>query len=407
MKIWRIIFLYIVIIVPILTACSNGPSSLQVSLNKTALTLGVDEEETLIATVTAENTPRYTVTWSSSDTSKVTVDANGRVKGIALTTTGVYVRVTVTGGDLTTSDACFVTVTVPVTGIALNKTSLILGVDEEETLTAVISPENAIRKTVTWSSSDTSRVTVDANGKVKGVAFSSEAVTVTATTADGGFTSTCAVTVGMLTVNLPPVSQGKVEASGASTFYGSGAKFTAEGLNPDNSPVQTVTWAIHETVDAGTSITGGVLSVAAADHGRTLTVKAISMETGMFGTARVTVVSCLPSDFLGTWVRVAEDYTITVVVSAGILETKNDRVDPNYPNIPYHYRNSIQSWGIVWPNNSINYPVGYWIYSTVAEVLEGTFEAGDDYNIPLYLHVDKNSFAWLDDTAVFIKQVSP
>lgn len=60
-------------------------------------------------------------------------------------------------------------------------------------LTAAAEPDNATDKTVTWTSSDPAVATVDANGKVTAVAAGS--ATITATTADGGFTDTCEVTV--------------------------------------------------------------------------------------------------------------------------------------------------------------------------------------------------------------------
>lgn len=62
-----------------------------------------------------------------------------------------------------------------------------------ETLVATITPANADDTVVTWTSDDTTIATVDANGKVVGVAAGSANITVT--THDGSFTDTCAVTV--------------------------------------------------------------------------------------------------------------------------------------------------------------------------------------------------------------------
>jgi len=59
---------------------------------------------------------------------------------------------------------------VPVTGVTLNKTSLSLAVGSSETLTANVAPENATNKTVTWTSSDTTKATVANNGLVTAVA---------------------------------------------------------------------------------------------------------------------------------------------------------------------------------------------------------------------------------------------
>ncbi|EFH4884925.1 hypothetical protein F9394_03575 [Escherichia coli] len=61
------------------------------------------------------------------------------------------------------------------------------------TLIATVEPSNATNKTVIWTSSDESIATVDASGKVSGVAEGN--ATITGTTADGAKTATCDVTV--------------------------------------------------------------------------------------------------------------------------------------------------------------------------------------------------------------------
>lgn len=82
---------------------------------------------------------------------------------------------------------------VPVTGLALDKTTTTVETDDETlTLTPIFSPGNATNKNLTWTSSDNEIATV-ADGVVtlikKGV------VTITATTEDGGYTASCVVTI--------------------------------------------------------------------------------------------------------------------------------------------------------------------------------------------------------------------
>ena len=84
-------------------------------------------------------------------------------------------------------------VRVSVTGVSLNKDGLDLVEGESVSLTASVTPSNATQPTVIWSSSDNTVATVDYTGKVTAVAAGS--ATITATTYDGGFTATCAVTV--------------------------------------------------------------------------------------------------------------------------------------------------------------------------------------------------------------------
>ena len=83
--------------------------------------------------------------------------------------------------------------TVSVTGVSLDKTSLTLVEGSSETLTATISPDNADNKKFSWKSSATGVATVDDSGKVTAVKAGS--ATITVTTADGGKTASCSVTV--------------------------------------------------------------------------------------------------------------------------------------------------------------------------------------------------------------------
>lgn len=105
--------------------------------------------------------------------------------------------VTNTAGDniFKNNQSCTIKLTAPivkVTGVTLNKSTMSLVATAEETLTATVAPENATNKAVTWSTSN-DKVAAVADGKVTAVA-PGEAV-ITATTADGGFTATCKVTV--------------------------------------------------------------------------------------------------------------------------------------------------------------------------------------------------------------------
>jgi uncharacterized protein YjdB len=163
-----------------------------VSLNKSTLSLEEGTSETLTATVNPSNATDKSVTWSSSNSAVATVDANGKVTAVA----AGEAEITVTTTDGAKTATCAVTVTasaVAVESVSLNKTELSLIVGAEETLTATVLPENADNKAVTWSSSDESVATVDANGKVKAIAIGEAVITVT--TADGGKTASCTVTV--------------------------------------------------------------------------------------------------------------------------------------------------------------------------------------------------------------------
>ena len=83
------------------------------------------------------------------------------------------------------------TVTMPVSSVALDKTSAELQVGKTLTLTATVTPDNATDKAVAWNSSNAAVATVDANGIVTAKAEGTATITATA----DGKTATCTVTV--------------------------------------------------------------------------------------------------------------------------------------------------------------------------------------------------------------------
>lgn len=97
------------------------------------------------------------------------------------------------GGEVVSNAATLTVNPVPVTGVTLDKNTLVLFTGESATLTATVAPENATDKTVTWVSSNPAIVTVDGSGHVKAVAAGTANITVTTT--DGNKTAVCAVTV--------------------------------------------------------------------------------------------------------------------------------------------------------------------------------------------------------------------
>ena len=167
-----------------------------VTLNRTSVTLEEGQTTTLTATVNPSDATDKSVTWSSSDATVASVDQSGKVTAHKAGSAEITAKA---GGK---SAKCTVTVSkkiVSVTSITLNKTSLTLEIGETETLTASVLPENATNKEVTWTSNNESVATVSSTGVV--TAVSPGAATITVTTADGGKTATCSVTVQQPTFN--------------------------------------------------------------------------------------------------------------------------------------------------------------------------------------------------------------
>lgn len=82
---------------------------------------------------------------------------------------------------------------VNVTGVSFKSSSLNLDINETFTLSATVAPSNAAEQSVSWSSNDPSVATVDQSGTV--TAISAGTTIITVRTTDGGYSSTCNVTV--------------------------------------------------------------------------------------------------------------------------------------------------------------------------------------------------------------------
>ncbi|MBR3561440.1 MAG: Ig-like domain-containing protein, partial [Oscillospiraceae bacterium] len=158
----------------------------ELTLTPATLSLEQGESGLLSAAVNADATDQ-TLRWHSSNETVVTV-ADGAVTALGAGTAVV----TVSSADGKKTASCTVTVTQRVTGVEL-PAALTLKAGERAALTATIFPANASNPAVAWASSDTGVAAVDESGLVTAVAPGT--ATVTVTTADGGKTAACTVSV--------------------------------------------------------------------------------------------------------------------------------------------------------------------------------------------------------------------
>jgi len=157
-----------------------------------------------------------------------------------------------------------------VTGVTLNHTTLTMTVGETATLIATVMPANAANKNVTWSSGNDSIVSVS-NGIITALAAGNTVITVT--TADGGFTAACTVTVQAATVHVTGVSLNHTTL----TLTVSDTATLIATVTPANATNKAVTWHSNElgvaTVSNGvvTANAAGsaIITVTTADGGKT------------------------------------------------------------------------------------------------------------------------------------------
>jgi formylglycine-generating enzyme required for sulfatase activity len=143
---------------------------------------------------------------------------------------------------------------ISVTGISLDRTAISLPVGATETLNAAIEPENAANQALSWTSSDEAIATVNGAGLVSGVSAGTAAITVT--TADGGHTANCTVTV-------TPLFAAVTGITGVPTTGTAGVSLTLIGtVEPANATNKTIAWSVKAegTTAAGANITGDTLS---------------------------------------------------------------------------------------------------------------------------------------------------
>ena len=243
-----------------------------VILDKTDLTLDVNDTEKLTATVNPNDATNKTVTWKSDKPEIVEVDSNGNVTAKAAGTA------TITATADGKSASCKVTVngqpaTVPVQSVELNQTTLELIAGKEATLTATVKPDDATNKTVTWSSNNETVATVDNNGKVTAKA-AGEAI-ITAKVGDKQATCNVKVTAADVAVESVTLNQSSLEL-----VAGKEATLTAT-VKPDNATNRTVAWESNATnvatVDNNGKVTAkaegtAIITAKAGDKTATCTV---------------------------------------------------------------------------------------------------------------------------------------
>lgn len=159
----------------------------EVILNRDNVDILTGSTFQLVAMILPDNATDKKVSWSSSSEDVASVGSDGLVTALKA---GVSMVTAKSGAILA---ACKVTVADPVVdveSITLNHTELELTTGDEVTLEATVLPENATDKTVTWSSSDESVISVE-DGRLTALAAGSATVVATA----GQKTAQCVVTV--------------------------------------------------------------------------------------------------------------------------------------------------------------------------------------------------------------------
>ena len=254
-----------------------------ITVSPTTKTLSLDETAQLTATIQPSDASNRQVSWSSSDPSVVSVSSRGVITGVDVGTA----TITVTTADGGYTATCTVTVAVRVTGVQVKPETKTLNVGEVYKLTATVQPSDATNKAVTWTSSPMGVVQIDAQGIV--TAIRNGTTTITATTADGGYTDTCVVTVNTSVTGVT------LDKSSASLKPGDTLALTAT-VAPSGASNKAVTWT-SSNANVATVSSAGLVTAKAVGTAR-ITVTTVDGGYTAICTVKVVPVLTLPSGLI-------------------------------------------------------------------------------------------------------------
>ncbi len=220
-----------------------------ITLSETSITASVNDGRIqLRATCTPDDAINKTVIWTSSDTSKATVDANGL---ISIKKTGTVSIIATSADNPAIKAICNINILVPVSSIALDETTKTMYAGQTARLGYTILPTNASNAAVTWTSTNTSVATVDATGYVTAKGVGSTVIILRSV--DKGLSVYCTITVKRVATGL------KLDVSTLDLAAGKSYTFKPT-ITPADSTDATITWESSDTkiavVDASGKVTG-------------------------------------------------------------------------------------------------------------------------------------------------------
>ena len=213
----------------------------------------------------------YYTTDGSTPTEESTRYEDGIVVSSAMTIRAVAVKSGYENSAVATFEYTIKKEEIKLTGIALDKDTLALGLSEIGTLQVNFEPENAAPAEVTWTSSDASIASVQADAadsaKAKVSGLKAGSCTVTATC--GEFTASCEVTV------KPEDEQKQVSAVKADPAAGEVLSGTKVSLTCETEGAQ-----IYYTLDDTTPTKESSLYQEAIAVNQAVTIKAVAVKEG-------------------------------------------------------------------------------------------------------------------------------
>jgi len=215
--------------------------------------LGLGKTFQLKAEITNSTASDKDVEWRSSDESVVTVDQNGKIRGISLG----YATITAMALDGSDAEAtCEIRVVTEVTGMTMNYTSITLIQGNTFQLEADIRPANATYKTASWKSDNSEIAMVDDDGVVTAISPGTAWITAEARDSSGKYCK-CYVTV------IAPIPATGVTTMVDEIVMAPGEKKTVVAKATPTNTTDSMMWtSSDESVVRVNSVTGEITAIA-------------------------------------------------------------------------------------------------------------------------------------------------
>lgn len=272
-----------------------------ITLSATNLSLLLSTKTYQLRAIIAPDAANQSVTWKSSNTAVATVNATGFVTLVSSGTTTIFAT---SVDDPSKIATCNITVGQSVTDIKLDDTTKTMYVGDSVRMPYIIAPTNATNKDVTWSTSNSAVASVDPNGQVS--ARSSGVAVIILKSVDGGFMSTCTITVKQKATGIDfdvtsmELNVGQTYTIKVTAKPADATDFTLKWSSLDNAIATvdekgTVTGkAVGKTVIMATASSGGVVYcnvvVKAAATGLQLNYKEKNVAIGDYLSIKASII---------------------------------------------------------------------------------------------------------------------
>ncbi len=249
-----------------------------VSMETPALNLIAGERGQLRVQVLPSDTNDKTVSWYSTDSTVATVDANGRVTAVGR---GECQIIAVSRANSALSAEATVNVIQRVTSISFLESSITVPVGDSYQLSWLVQPSDATIPDVSFSSNAPRKVSVDADGVIRGLAQGS--ATITATAVDGSNKK------GQIKVRVTQPVEGVSIQYQVYHIQLEGALNIKALLEPSNADNTACDWSLGDPSLATLRSSGKNVASVTGVHRGTTTITARTQDGGYEASAEIRV----------------------------------------------------------------------------------------------------------------------